>query len=186
VNSKCQKPISEYFSIRTSLDLYSLRISTFCVDWTTRTMTKTMRALCGRSSSTMSCECSNPKKSIRSTERSSKPISLSLKVSSPLLYCPYLLAALIRWSLRVERLEKNTADLAVLQEYRRRNEEFRKRAEEFEAVSREWDSAKNQVTELRNQRLVQFMKGFGIISNKLKEMYQVRLDRDPLLLCYLR
>lgn len=72
-----------------------------------------------------------------------------------------------------ERLEKNTADLAVLQEYRRRNEEFRKRAEEFEAVSREWDSAKNQVTELRNERLVLFMKGFGIISNKLKEMYQV-------------
>ncbi|GAA5961890.1 hypothetical protein JCM3765_006425 [Sporobolomyces pararoseus] len=72
-----------------------------------------------------------------------------------------------------ERLEKNTADLAVLQEYRRRNEEFRKRAEEFEAVSRDWDSAKNQVTELRNQRLVQFMKGFGIISNKLKEMYQM-------------
>ncbi|GAA6021135.1 hypothetical protein JCM11491_005650 [Sporobolomyces phaffii] len=72
-----------------------------------------------------------------------------------------------------ERLEKNTADLAVLQEYRRRNEEFRKRAEEFDAVSREWDTAKNQVTELRNQRLVQFMKGFGIISNKLKEMYQM-------------
>ncbi|GAA5896181.1 condensin subunit SMC4 [Sporobolomyces salmoneus] len=72
-----------------------------------------------------------------------------------------------------ERLEKNTADLAVLQEYRRRNEEFRKRAEEFEAVSKEWESAKNQVTELRNQRLVQFMKGFGIISNKLKEMYQM-------------
>jgi len=73
-----------------------------------------------------------------------------------------------------ERLEKNTADLAVLQEYRRRNEEFRKRAEEFAAVSQLWDAAKNSVTELRNQRLVQFMQGFGIISNKLKEMYQVR------------
>jgi len=73
-----------------------------------------------------------------------------------------------------ERLEKNTADLAVLQEYRRRNEEFRKRAEEFAAVSQLWDAAKNSVMELRNQRLVQFMQGFGIISNKLKEMYQVR------------
>ncbi|GAA5823455.1 hypothetical protein JCM5353_002154 [Sporobolomyces roseus] len=72
-----------------------------------------------------------------------------------------------------ERLEKNTADLAVLQEYRRRNEEFRKRAEEFAAVSQLWDAAKNSVTELRNQRLVQFMQGFGIISNKLKEMYQM-------------
>ncbi|CEQ42156.1 SPOSA6832_03944, partial [Sporobolomyces salmonicolor] len=72
-----------------------------------------------------------------------------------------------------ERLEKNNADLAVLQEYRRREEEFRKRGEEFEAVSREWDAAKNQVTDLRNQRLVQFMKGFGVISNKLKEMYQM-------------
>ncbi|BGP12975.1 hypothetical protein JCM10213_006613 [Rhodosporidiobolus nylandii] len=72
-----------------------------------------------------------------------------------------------------ERLEKNTADLAVLQEYRRREEEFRKRGEEFEGVSREWDAAKNQVTELRNERLVKFMKGFGVISNKLKEMYQM-------------
>ncbi|GAA5870268.1 hypothetical protein JCM1840_001607 [Sporobolomyces johnsonii] len=72
-----------------------------------------------------------------------------------------------------ERLEKNNADLAVLQEYRRREEEFRKRGEEFEAVSKEWDAAKNQVTDLRNQRLVQFMKGFGVISNKLKEMYQM-------------
>lgn len=73
-----------------------------------------------------------------------------------------------------ERLEKNNADLAVLQEYRRREEEFRKRAEEFEAVSKSWDAAKASVTELRNERLVKFMQGFGIISNKLKEMYQVR------------
>ncbi|GAA5891007.1 hypothetical protein JCM6882_008881, partial [Rhodosporidiobolus microsporus] len=71
-----------------------------------------------------------------------------------------------------ERLEKNNADLAVLQEYKRRDEEFRKRGAEFEAISSEWDAAKNQVTELRNERLVKFMKGFGIISNKLKEMYQ--------------
>lgn len=74
-----------------------------------------------------------------------------------------------------ERIERNNADLAVLQEYKRRDEEFRKRAEEFEAVSKEWDAAKTAVTELRNERLVQFMQGFGIISNKLKEMYQVRL-----------
>ncbi|BGP29067.1 Structural maintenance of chromosomes protein 4 [Rhodotorula toruloides] len=72
-----------------------------------------------------------------------------------------------------ERLEKNNADLAVLQEYKRREEEFRRRGEEFEAVSREWDGAKTRVTELRNERLVQFMQGFGIISNKLKEMYQM-------------
>ncbi|GAA5989333.1 hypothetical protein JCM11641_002765, partial [Rhodosporidiobolus odoratus] len=72
-----------------------------------------------------------------------------------------------------ERLEKNTADLAVLQEYRRREEEFRKRGEELEAISKDWDAAKNSVTELRNERLIKFMKGFGIISNKLKEMYQM-------------
>jgi len=77
-----------------------------------------------------------------------------------------------------ERLEKNNADLAVLQEYRRREEEFRKRGEEFELVNKEWDAAKNKVTELRNERLVMFMKGFGVISNKLKEMYQVRA-RSP-------
>lgn len=61
----------------------------------------------------------------------------------------------------------------MLQEYKRREEEFRRRGEEFEAVSKEWDGAKSRVTELRNERLVQFMQGFGIISNKLKEMYQV-------------
>ncbi|GAA6051274.1 hypothetical protein JCM3770_006790 [Rhodotorula araucariae] len=72
-----------------------------------------------------------------------------------------------------ERLEKNNADLAVLQEYRRREEEFRMRGEEFETVTKEWERAKNNVTELRNERLIQFMKGFGVISNKLKEMYQM-------------
>ncbi|GAA6035313.1 hypothetical protein JCM8097_008812 [Rhodosporidiobolus ruineniae] len=72
-----------------------------------------------------------------------------------------------------ERLDKNTADLAVLQEYKRREEEFRKRGEELENISRDWDAAKSQVTELRNERLIKFMSGFGIISNKLKEMYQM-------------
>lgn len=47
------------------------------------------------------------------------------------------------------------------------------RAADLEAVTKERDTAKQLADDLRNQRLKEFMEGFGIISMKLKEMYQV-------------
>lgn len=64
-------------------------------------------------------------------------------------------------------------DLAVLKEYARREREFMERAADLDVVTKERDGAKKLSDDLRNQRLKEFMEGFGIISMKLKEMYQV-------------
>lgn len=47
------------------------------------------------------------------------------------------------------------------------------RAAGLEAITQERDQAKKASEDLRNARLRNFMAGFGIISMKLKEMYQV-------------
>jgi structural maintenance of chromosome 4 len=75
-----------------------------------------------------------------------------------------------------ERIGKMHLDLAVLKEYARREREFMERAADLDLVTKERDGAKRQSDDLRNQRLREFMEGFGIISMKLKEMYQVRLS----------
>ncbi|KAI5474845.1 hypothetical protein MNV49_002349 [Pseudohyphozyma bogoriensis] len=72
-----------------------------------------------------------------------------------------------------ERLAKSNLDLAVIQEYARREEEFLKRAADLDEVTKERDGAKKLADDLRGQRLKEFMEGFGIISMKLKEMYQM-------------
>lgn len=61
-----------------------------------------------------------------------------------------------------------------MKEYARREKEFLERAADLDAVNTERDSAKKFYDDLRSQRLREFMEGFGIISMKLKEMYQVR------------
>ena len=66
-------------------------------------------------------------------------------------------------------------DLAVLKEYARREREFMERAADLDVVTKERDAAKKLYDDLRNQRLKEFMEGFGIISMKLKEMYQASL-----------
>ena len=73
----------------------------------------------------------------------------------------------------VERVEKARPNLAVLKEYRKREQEFLQRAKDLEAVTAERDGAKAQYEALRKQRLEEFMEGFSQISLKLKEMYQV-------------
>ncbi|KAK4698890.1 structural maintenance of chromosome 4, partial [Phenoliferia sp. Uapishka_3] len=72
-----------------------------------------------------------------------------------------------------ERISKCSLDLAVLKEYARREKEFMKRAADLDAVTKERDAAKKLADDLRSQRLREFMEGFGIISMKLKEMYQM-------------
>ncbi len=47
------------------------------------------------------------------------------------------------------------------------------RAADLDAVTKQRDGAKQQADELRAKRLREFMEGFGIISMKLKEMYQM-------------
>lgn len=47
------------------------------------------------------------------------------------------------------------------------------RAADLDAVTKQRDEAKQLADDLRGKRLREFMEGFGIISMKLKEMYQM-------------
>ncbi|KAI8147562.1 hypothetical protein BJV82DRAFT_351738 [Fennellomyces sp. T-0311] len=64
-------------------------------------------------------------------------------------------------------------NLSVLEEYRRREEEYNGRVKELNEVTAKRDGVKNEAERLRKQRLDEFMQGFNIISQKLKEMYQM-------------
>jgi len=63
--------------------------------------------------------------------------------------------------------------MAVLKEYRRREEEFLRRAKDLDETTALRDAEKQKYDSLRKQRLDEFMAGFSTISLKLKEMYQV-------------
>lgn len=71
-----------------------------------------------------------------------------------------------------ERLESGSADVAVLDEYRQREQEFLSRAGDLDETTRARDSAQQQYEILRKERLERFMAGFTQISTKLKEIYQ--------------
>ncbi|KAF7724063.1 hypothetical protein EC973_001396 [Apophysomyces ossiformis] len=64
-------------------------------------------------------------------------------------------------------------NLSVLEEYRRREIEYKERYKDLEEVTAKRDEVKTEVETLRKQRLDEFMYGFNIISQKLKEMYQM-------------
>ncbi|KAG2208081.1 hypothetical protein INT47_010443 [Mucor saturninus] len=64
-------------------------------------------------------------------------------------------------------------NLSVLEEYRRRRGEYNIRKGDLDSVTSERDIVKSEVETLRKKRLDEFMSGFNIISQKLKEMYQM-------------
>lgn len=65
-------------------------------------------------------------------------------------------------------------NLSVLEEYRRRRGEYNERKGDLDSITAQRDAAKAEVETLRKKRLDEFMSGFNIISQKLKEMYQVK------------
>ncbi|MPC09379.1 Structural maintenance of chromosomes protein 4 [Portunus trituberculatus] len=72
-----------------------------------------------------------------------------------------------------ERLQESKPNLAVIQEYRKKEEMYLQRASELDEITRQRDEQRKYHEDLRKQRLNEFMAGFTIISNKLKEMYQM-------------
>ena len=72
-----------------------------------------------------------------------------------------------------DQIKNSSPNLAVLKEYRKREQEFLNRAKDLEEVTSQRDAAKTKYDGLRKQRLDEFMTGFSAISAKLKEMYQV-------------
>jgi structural maintenance of chromosome 4 len=61
----------------------------------------------------------------------------------------------------------------VLEEYRRREQEYTERAQDLAEVTRMRDTVKAEQDNLMKARLDEFMQGFNLITQKLKEMYQV-------------
>lgn len=84
----------------------------------------------------------------------------------------------------IATLEEATPNLSVIEDYRRRLVEYNERKTDLDAVTAERDASKSQVEILRKKRLDEFMAGFSIISQKLKEMYQVRKNYTLYLYVY--
>jgi structural maintenance of chromosome 4 len=68
-------------------------------------------------------------------------------------------------------------DFSALQEYQRREKEYKDRSSDLENTTGTRDAAKKLCDDLRKRRLEEFMRGFNIISLRLKEMYQVNHSR---------
>lgn len=72
-----------------------------------------------------------------------------------------------------EKNQNSPVDLSVIEEYRRRASEYESRSADLTTALTSRDSAKARLDGLRSARLNGFMEGFGIISLRLKEMYQM-------------
>merc|ERR1711988_2015581 len=64
-------------------------------------------------------------------------------------------------------------DLKSIQEFREKCIEHKAKLEDYEASHNEREDARRNLEALRQQRLLEFMEGFSVISMKLKEMYQM-------------
>jgi len=69
-------------------------------------------------------------------------------------------------------LAKN-ANMGAIAEYRKKEADYLSRVAELDQVTEERNDARKEHEELRRQRLEMFMEGFGAITLKLKEMYQM-------------
>ena len=78
-------------------------------------------------------------------------------------------------ALEAERAEmaKSDVNMSALLSYLEKDADYRSRLEDLERITAERNSVRKNYEELRRQRLEEFMSGFGIITLKLKEMYQM-------------
>jgi structural maintenance of chromosome 4 len=61
----------------------------------------------------------------------------------------------------------------VIEEYRRKETVYMERVAELDNITKDRDAKKKLLEDLKRKRLDNFMEGFGIITSKLKEMYQM-------------
>ncbi|KAI7868002.1 hypothetical protein BDF14DRAFT_1725442 [Spinellus fusiger] len=64
-------------------------------------------------------------------------------------------------------------NLSVVEEYKRREIEYNERVHDLNGITEQRNGVKHELEALRKKRLDEFMHGFNIISQKLKEMYQM-------------
>ena len=63
--------------------------------------------------------------------------------------------------------------MSALLEYLKKDANYKSRLYDLEVITEERNKVRKEFDELRRQRLEAFMAGFGVISLKLKEMYQM-------------
>ncbi|XP_077422649.1 structural maintenance of chromosomes protein 4 [Vanacampus margaritifer] len=64
-------------------------------------------------------------------------------------------------------------NLGAIAEYKKKEEQYLQRVAQLDEVTTERDNFKRGYEDLRKQRLSEFMSGFNMITNKLKENYQM-------------
>lgn len=72
-----------------------------------------------------------------------------------------------------ENLSAKRPDLKAIEEFKRKEAVYLERVAELDDITQKRDRARKRHDDLRKTRLNEFMEGFGIITGKLKEMYQV-------------
>lgn len=72
----------------------------------------------------------------------------------------------------VEKMKKDV-NMSALIEYMKKDAQYKIRLLELEAITNARNQVRKEYEDLRRQRLEEFMAGFGIITLKLKEMYQM-------------
>jgi structural maintenance of chromosome 4 len=65
------------------------------------------------------------------------------------------------------------ANMAAIAEYRKKEVDYLARVDDLECITEQRNDARKQHEDLRRQRLEMFMDGFGQITLRLKEMYQM-------------
>ncbi|KFV61762.1 Structural maintenance of chromosomes protein 4, partial [Dryobates pubescens] len=69
--------------------------------------------------------------------------------------------------------EQMKPNLGAIEEFRKKEELYLKRVAELDDITTERDKFRQAFEDLRKQRLNEFMAGFNVITNKLKENYQM-------------
>merc|ERR1719219_2625240 len=72
-----------------------------------------------------------------------------------------------------ENLSSKRPDLKAIEEFKRKESVYMERVADLEEITQRRDRARKRHDDLRKTRLNEFMEGFGIITSKLKEMYQM-------------
>ncbi|KAG1714925.1 Structural maintenance of chromosomes protein 4 [Nymphon striatum] len=72
-----------------------------------------------------------------------------------------------------EKIQNMKPSMAAIQEYKKKEELYLQRVGELDKITEDRDQQRKYYDNLRKERLNEFMAGFAIITNKLKEMYQM-------------
>merc|ERR1719167_1894702 len=72
-----------------------------------------------------------------------------------------------------EEFSSKRPDLGAIEEYKRKESIYLERVAELDEMTKKKEEQRKLHDNLRKMRLNEFMEGFGIITSKLKEMYQM-------------